>query len=453
MDRLAGNLGVDVIDELGAVPGDLLHADALRKTYGRAMMHGLDPTRYMQAQETWGRMPVKILSGDFYQLPPVPASASLLADPMRQSYEQQQGHKLLQDMEYVVNFVEMKRFEDDNLAEILEAMRVPGGKLISQEAWQALQATVIKTGAPQPGDDQQDTRLRDARHWYECAYEWRLVSYAMHAHARLNAKAEYKILFHIPSIDIPTVRLSRENFDEMRAQPNISTSAKFPGVLPVYVGMEMILTDSFLPPRVVRGTPVLVVDIELHPREQPLHNRPSVASHGCVLLEYMPPSIYVRVKDCDTVFLKPGADAPQLGALDMKGILAVQPVCRPWKFQPKSKAPPVWVSRTQVPLLPQKQCTLHGVQGKTADPGFIANWAFPKNLSKESIWLAYYVSLSRPRSLSRLLCRTMPDRDIIEGGPPESITKAFDKLFTTKIQTTNVACARARREMGWPPHL
>ena len=463
MDRLAGNLGVDVIDELGTVPGDLLHADALRKTYGRAMMHGLDTTRYMQAQETWGRMPAKILSGDFYQLPPVPPSASLLADPMKQSYEQQQGHKLLQDMEYVVNFVEMKRFDDDNLAEILEAMRVPGGKLISQKAWQALEATVIKTavsqpghggaGAHRPGDDQQDTRLRDARHWYECAYEWRLVSYAMHAHARLNAKAEHKILFYIPSIDIPSVRLSKENFDEMRAQPNVSTSAKFPGILPVYVGMEMILTESFLPPRIVRGTPVLVVDIELHPREQPLHNRSSVASHGCVLLEYMPPTIYVRVKDCDTVFLKPGADAPQLGTLDMKGILAVQPACRPWKFQPKSKAPPVMVSRTQVPLLPQKQCTLHGVQGKTADPGFIANWAFPKNLSKESIWLAYYASLSRPRSLSRLLCRTMPDRDIIEGGPPESITKAFDKLFTTKIQTTNVACARARREMNWPPHL
>ena len=95
---------------------------------------------------------------------------------------------------------------------------------------------------------------------------------------------------------------------------------------------------------------------------------------------------------------------------------------------------------------------LHGIQGTAANLGFIANWAFPKNLSKESIWLAYYVSLSRPRSLSRLLRRTMPDRDIIEGGPPESITKAFDKLLTDKIQTTNVACARARREMGWPAH-
>ena len=29
MDHLAGNLGIEVIDELGCVPGDLLHADAL----------------------------------------------------------------------------------------------------------------------------------------------------------------------------------------------------------------------------------------------------------------------------------------------------------------------------------------------------------------------------------------------------------------------------------------
>ena len=47
MDRLAGNLGVDVIDELGAVPGDLLHADALRKTYG------LSPINFDQKFREW----------------------------------------------------------------------------------------------------------------------------------------------------------------------------------------------------------------------------------------------------------------------------------------------------------------------------------------------------------------------------------------------------------------
>ena len=36
----------------------------------------LDTTRYMKPKETWGRMACKILCGDFYQLPPVPATSS-----------------------------------------------------------------------------------------------------------------------------------------------------------------------------------------------------------------------------------------------------------------------------------------------------------------------------------------------------------------------------------------
>ena len=94
--------------------------------------------------------------------------------------------------------------------------------------------------------------------------------------------------------------------------------------------------------------------------------------------------------------------------------------------------------------------TLHGVQGKTADPGFIANWKFPKGLKKQSIWLAYYVSLSRPRGFSRLLSHGLPDRSIIEGGPPGSITESFDELLAGKAAATKAASACARAEMGWP---
>ena len=443
MDRLGGELGVDVIDELGCVPGDLLHADALRKTYGRCLRYNLDATKYMKPAETWGRMPAKILCGDFLQLPPVPQSASLLSPPTNKSYEQQQGRKLLLDMEYVVDFVQMRRFNDPLLVEVLESMRTPGGRKISEDAWKALEATVIRS-------DGTDQRLRDARGWYECAYEWRLVSYAMHAHARLNAKAAGKILFYIPAVDIPSARMTREDFDAMRAQPNISTSAKFPGILPTYISMEMILTESYLPPLITRGTPVEVVGIEPHPREPPLDGRPSIVSQGCAVLHYMPKCIYVRAAGCKEVFLQSDAGAPQPGVSDLRGVLAVQPTSRQWMFKTKAMENAVSVSRTQCPLLPRKQCTLHGVQGKTADPGFIAHWTFPKNLSKDSIWLAYYVSLSRPRGFAHLLCHSLPDREIIECGPPETITAAFKELFEKKIKATKRASARARAELSWP---
>ena len=64
--------------------------------------------------------------------------------------------------------------------------------------------------------------------------------------------------------------------------------------------------------------------------------------------------------------------------------------------------------------------------------------------------MAYYVSLSRPQGFSRILSHGLPDRNIIEGGPPESIAEAFNDLFKKKIASTKLACARARAEMGWP---
>ena len=89
MDRLVGQTGIAVIDELGCVHATLLHADALRTTYGRSLRYSLDTTKYMQPQQAWGCLPVKLLCGDFYQLPPVPASASLLTPGQGRKYEHQ----------------------------------------------------------------------------------------------------------------------------------------------------------------------------------------------------------------------------------------------------------------------------------------------------------------------------------------------------------------------------
>ena len=365
----------------------------------------------------------------------------------------------------MVDFVQMQRFTDTLQVQVLEAMRTVGGKKISEECWQAIIATEICSddaasltsteasrgsgSVHQPAE--WDKRLREARGWYESAYEWRIVSYAMHANARLDAHDAGKVLFYIPAVDVPLARLSRDEFDEMRAFPNISQSAKLPSVLPVWIGMEVILSDSVLPPKYVRGTACTVVGIEPHPKEPPMHDRESITTHGCVVLHYMPKCIYVRVDGSDDVFLQAAdASAAQPGNLDLKGVLAIKPQPRKWKFTPSSCKSAVQVSRTQIPLLPKKQCTLHGVQGKTAEPGFIAHWTFPRGLSKESKWLAYYVSLSRPRSFAQLLSHGLPDRAIIEGGPPEDISKALKELFADKIESTKLAAASARAAMRWP---
>ena len=54
------------------------------------------------------------------------------------------------------------------------------------------------------------------------------------------------------------------------------------------------------------------------------------------------------------------------------------------------------------------------------------------------------------RSFGQLLSHGLPDRSIIESGPPEQVAKAFAELFTDKIAATKIACAKARQELGWP---
>ena len=159
----------------------------------------------------------------------------------------------------------------------------------------------------------------------------------------------------------------------------------------------------------------------------------------------MPKCIYVRVRGYD------GSVLPAHEDFDVKGVVAIKPKTRPWTFTPSTFKRPVDVKRTQLPLLPCKQCTLHGIQGKTATPGFIVHWYYPKLLSKEHIWLAHYVSLSRPARLSDLLSHGLPNRETIEGGPPAEWLVELDALFPPeKIARTKEAAKEARKSLGWP---
>ena len=96
---------------------------------------------------------------------------------------------------------------------------------------------------------------------------------------------------------------------------------------------------------------------------------------------------------------------------------------------------------------------MHGVQGKTGDPGFIAHWTFPVGISVDSKWLGYYVSLSCPRGFSRWLSHGLPDRDIIEGGPPKNITEAFEELFSTRLLLPRKPAPMHATQWDGPPDL
>ena len=456
--RSRGPVGVEVTDEVGTVPGDLLHADSLRSTYIRARVHRFSTAPYMRPEETWGRVRAKILCGDFYQLPPVPPTASLLLSTQKQSYEHQQGHALLAGLKYVVDFKQTKRFDDPLLVEILAAMREPGGRKLSDEAWAAIQATQVGSmGTDDPAFGRAsepaasgDPRLSEALGWHHAAYEWSIVHFAMQAEARRSAKGAKQPLYLVQAVDRPALQVPATEYEAILAEPNVSNTKKLLGILPTYVGMEMILTVSLLPPRYTPGARVVVTGIELHPDEPPITGRASLLEHGCVLLRFMPLCIYVKLAEATDNFLQRESVGASEPGDDISGAIGVEPIQRSWRFKSEKFAKPLHIWRTQVPVLPRKQTTLHGVQGTTAEPGLVAYWRFPKKLSKESRWLAHYVILSRPRRLANLLSLGLPDRAVIEGGPPASIRDAFQRLFAEKIEQTNLACQAARRKLKWP---
>ena len=72
--------GALFIDEYGQLPTTIWHAACLLWTIARQGRYKLKMEDYHRTRETSGRLSKKVLSGDHLQLPPVPKSASLLAD-------------------------------------------------------------------------------------------------------------------------------------------------------------------------------------------------------------------------------------------------------------------------------------------------------------------------------------------------------------------------------------
>ena len=114
----------------------------------------------------------------------------MLAKPARQSYEHQQGVALLASVPYVIDFVEMKRFDDDRQLQLLQNMRVPGGRPVPQETWNAILASEYKA-------KKNAAQLLECSDWYAAAYDWRTVSFATQTKARLRAKQAGQILYYI----------------------------------------------------------------------------------------------------------------------------------------------------------------------------------------------------------------------------------------------------------------
>ena len=189
MSRTVLDIGAMATDECSQLQGELNHADALRMTYARQDKYGLNPLDYWKPKERHGRIAVSTYWGDHLQLPPVPASSSMLAPLQGTSNEHKAGANIFRNADMVFQFEKMMRFTDKNFIEILEVMRTPKpGKPLTEVQWKKLLAT--DAGAAQP-----DVPLD----WYQSCYCWSLTNPASFAWAIRSAREERpmpKLLTH-----------------------------------------------------------------------------------------------------------------------------------------------------------------------------------------------------------------------------------------------------------------
>ena len=452
--------GALYVDEYSQLQGELNHAGALRTTYAREAKHNLNKDVYFQPQERWGRLPVVVYSGDHLQLPPVPASSSMLASLEGTTNEHKVGAKIFCDADLVFEFQQAMRYSDQTLIDILHTMRVPGGKALTEQQWLALKDTQVSAAQPDiPAS------------WYHSCYCWSVISMAAFMLARQSAREARQTLFYVQAVDQAKAVIPETNtaqfYEDLLRIASIQKSKRLPPVVLFHYGMRVRLTTTIQQPFAVQDVEGTVVGFDPDPADHATKSRlrsPATwhaAEFACPML---PKAIYVKLDDCELQLL-PSASCPEhpehsptcrlCTTAAQPGVMAIRPLPRTFKYfySPTEKAKYVVIARKQIPLMPAAAVPLYAMQGTTADPGLVAYWFFPQQCSATIQWLIVYVMLSRPRSLSTLKSVNLTNkiRDIIEQGPPEDLVANFDKLFHDKIEATMELAREAARTHGLLP--
>ncbi len=197
--------------------------------------------------------------GDHLQLPPVPASSSMLAPLKGTSNEHKAGANIFRNADLVFRFEKMMRFTDETLIEILEVMRTPKpGKALTADQWEKLRATDAGTAQPDVPVD-----------WYQSSYCWSVTSPAAFAWARRSAREAKQTLFFAQALDQPqsvVIPGSRQEFfKDLLRVPSVQHTGRLPGVVFWHHGMTVRFTTTVQAPFAVQDVEGKVVGFDPDP--------------------------------------------------------------------------------------------------------------------------------------------------------------------------------------------
>ena len=284
--------------------------------------------------------------------------------------------------------------------------------------------------------------------------------------ARQSANRSEQPLIYVQAIDEPRGLTPQANkpefYRELLSTASLPQTKRLPGVVLFHHGMRMRFSTTIQQPFAVQDTECTVVGFDPDLADHYINGKLRAGSATEIVCQRMPKAIYVKIDECDLIFLPPGTcslhrtvghDATCEACISAvtPGVFAVKPLTRTWKhYLPDASGKYVSIGRIQFPLTPLESVPLYAMQGTTADPGMVAYWMFPQRCSTTIMWLIIYVLLSRPRSLQQMksVNLTPKIREIIEAGPPDELVATFHNLFAEKIETTRQIARDAAKQYG-----
>ena len=437
--------GALVKDEFTQQPGMLEHALAVRAMYGREQAHDLCRADYASPKTNYASIPWVVTAGDPLQFPPVPSTASLLAEPEGQTKEHRAAQMMFEDQDYVCQLKTTMRFRyDPVLSEILRKMRSPeedrSELQLTDEEWRVLQSTDLAQGASLEGTEM----------WYHAAFAWTHVCMAQWIRSVHSAAHHQETLFMLPARDyIKNVeaRDLQAVRDELLKVPNMNSMGRLPGVALLHVRMKVRITATVCPCQAPVDTVGVVKSIELSPLDRARWQQQPAET---MFLLHEAPTVLFEIDDNTTdTGLGPGVVAVDA----CKSMTLSHTVSMGTDSARCSRARTLAVRfvREQLPLTILTASTLYTLQGTTATPGLIYHCKTPRRLSKQMKWIAIYMALSRVESLATFRSIGMSDgiRAIIDEGPPPGLLTRFLAIFQQKADETEKLMENLLREFGW----
>lgn len=431
LQQLWSSVRVLVVEEISMVSALLYNMLDFRAMLGRCALFKVTPQTYTRTGHAFGRVPIVLHLGDFFQLRPT-AQLSLLDDLDAKDEdgnnmytdvpaEVQHAQKLFGSIPDVFELRGTMRFKQgDPLIDILHHMRF--GLPFPDALWLRLAARF----ASEPSPGVEDPRFEEDkfRKGYGMSIYWASLGRMMCRRALLDAVSSAQPLVLLQAAD-HSADLDKQVAFRFLNRPNPYRTGHMHGIFPCHVGMQVRLIAKLDAEKgMIQDTIGTIMDFEFHSVDRAAYSQ---CRGGEIFSpQFLPSGIWLSVEGyqgCRNV-----DDLVELCSRSVSDAAAAAHLARSFWFLPAEE---IVVKFSSTQNYQVKRCgfrmthasffTSTGSQGLTLRKGTVVDCARLPEMDDDNWWLHLYVMFSRVTSLDDLLLLRPPSREVLERGPPKAI--------------------------------